>query len=195
MAWIDEQPDSLLKSWLERTHAPMLATLPSGEILWVNASFEQLLGYTAPELVGRITWKQLTDDTDDLEADVALSQQTINGDRENYLLQKPYRTKHGPQKRVVIDVLRYPSHGEFECFLVTALPTDRGIEFAMGQLADLRELCLEIAANSQRGVTFESVAKVYEEHPVIVTIVGLVIGTLLFGDRVLEIFNAIARGG
>lgn len=189
MAWLKEQKQGVLEEWLRHTKAPMLATLPSGEILWVNAAFEDLLNWTSVELVGKMTWKELTDNKEELKADIELAAECIAGTRHNYQLQKPYRTKNGPQKRVVIDVVRYPQTGEFEFFLVTVFPVDRGVEFAMAQLAEIRTMLVQLIGQQPSGLTFGKVTEFSKDRPLIAAAIATLLGVLLFGERVFEILK------
>lgn len=165
----------------------MLATLPSGEILWCNEAFENLLGWTNVELVGRLTWKDLTSDQEELSYDLALVQETVDGTRTDYQLQKEYRTKNGSPKRVVIDVLRYPTSGEFDCFLVAVCPVDHGVQFALNQLNEIRSLIIVLMDSQPTGLTFDKAIAFSKEHPVLASILGIIFSTLLFGERVVEI--------
>ena len=193
MTWIEKQSESLLRSWLQQTKAPVLATLPNGDILWCNHAFECLLGYNNVELVGRKTWMDLTASSEELPVDVELMNEAIKGIREDYQLQKPYRTKSGKTVDVLIDVIRYPVNGEFECFLVTVFPLEDGLQFAMGQLSQIRALIIEIMAKQPQGLTMNKIHEFAKEHPFIAAILGLVLATLLFGERVLEVIDAVRR--
>ena len=187
MTWLKAQEKGVLEDWIRHTKAPMLATLPDGEILWVNSAFEDLLGWTSVELVGKLTWTELTDDKEELQADLDLVEEVIAGVRHNYQLQKPYRTKNGAPKRVVIDVVRYPQVGEFGFFLVTVFPVDRGVEFAMGQLSEIRTMLLTLISQEPTGLTFAKVSAFSKERPIVAAIVAITLAVLLFGERVYEI--------
>lgn len=197
MTWLTKQPDTLLTEWLRHTKAPMLSTLPDGTILWCNDAFETLVGWTSVEMVGKLSWKDLTQDSDELAADIELAKETVAGRRTDYQLQKPYATKNGPPQRVVIDVVRYPQVGEFECFLVSVFPVDRGVEFAMGQLTEIRAMLLEMMAQRPTGLTFEKLVDFHKDRPVIAWTITLTLAALLFGNRVIEIVSlafSLVRG-
>jgi PAS domain S-box-containing protein len=187
MGWIQKQPETLLVEWIRRTKSPMLATLPCGEILWCNRAFEDLLGYSSVELIGKKTWRELTADQADLQSDIELVNETVKGDRVDYQLQKPYMAKSGKAKECLIDVIRYPVVGDFECFLVTVFPLDDGLQYAMGQLAQIRTLIIELMERQPSGLTFEKVRTLSKEHPVGFYVVAILLATLLFGERVVEI--------
>lgn len=199
MNWLSKQNNNTLKSWLTNTQAPMLATLPDGTILWANHAFESLLGYSAPELIGddksgSMTWMQLTEDAKDLAADLTLSDEAHSGQRSGYYMQKRYRAKDGSLKRVVIDVLRHPPYGEFECFLVTNIPVDRGIEFAMAELAIIRQLMTAVVETSGQpgGVRFVDIKSFYKESPLLAWFVTILFSGLLFGNRAIEIYQLLS---
>ena len=187
MSWIENQSTSILIDWIRRTKSPMLATMPDGEILWVNRAFEELLGYSSVELVGKRTWKDLTADQMDLKSDLALVEETVSGVRIDYQLQKPYMTKSGKAKECLIDVSRYPSSGDFECFLVTCFPLDDGLQYAMGQLAQIRTLIIELMERQPTGLTIDKIRVISKENPISFYVVLTILGTLLFGERVVEI--------
>lgn len=193
MTWLNKQSSGLLQTWLGRTDAAMLASKPCGEILWCNRSFERLLGYTAVELIGKITWKDLTDDDEELHADEQLVTEMIAGERNSYQLHKQYQRKNSPTIPVVIDVLRYPQHGDFECFLVTVFPIDRSVDFTLGQLEEFRSLLLEIIKHQPHGLTFAKVHSWAFRHPYVATVIGILLSVFLFGDRVLEIIARIVE--
>jgi PAS domain S-box-containing protein len=193
VTWLKAQGQGVLEDWIRHTKAPMLATMPDGKILWVNSSFEDLLGWTSVELIGKLTWMELTDDKEELQADIDLVAEIVAGDRNNYQLQKPYKKKNGAPVRVVIDVVRYPQNGEFECFLVTVFPVDRGVEFAMGQLSEIRKMLLTLISQEPTGLTFAKVSTFSKERPIVAAIVATLLGVLLFGERVYEIVKLFLK--
>ena len=194
MSWINSKPEGLMRYWLVNTKTPMIASLPNGDILWVNRSFEGLVGYASAEVVGKLSWKDLTQDKDDLAADVAMMEELSKGERESYQLQKEYITKHSKPVKVVIDVLRYPPGKEdLECFLVSAIPVEEGLQFAMGELSAIREILVGLAAVSATpnkiSIGFDDIQNWYKNNPILSTTITLIICTLLFGERVLEIMQ------
>jgi PAS domain S-box-containing protein len=197
MSWINNKPEGLLRYWLTNTKAPMIASMPDGTILWVNRSFERMIGYVSAEIVGKLSWKDLTQDKDDLAADIAMMEELATGERTQYQLQKEYLTKHDKPVKVVIDVMRYPNGTEqLECFLVTAIPIDEGLQFAMGELSAIREILLGLSAvmstpqQNKLVIGFDDIQSWYKNNPLISTALTIVIATLLFGERVIEIIQA-----
>lgn len=170
----------------------MLASLPTGEILWVNEAFEELVGYSSIELQ-HIKWIDLTDDKKELAADLALVDETLKGSRTRYMLRKEYRTKDGPPVKCIIDVIRYPVSNEFECFLVFVMPITHGYQFAVDKLSEIHEIIVElIKAQRQPAeikIGFSDISKAAKEHPVLASIILTLLGVLLFGERVLEVLR------
>lgn len=167
----------------------MVGAMPDGEFLWCNEAFEDLLGWSSVELIGRMSWKDITASSEDLTYDEELVAEAVAGDRIDYQLQKQYRTKSGTSKSVVIDVLRYPQSGEFECFLVAMCPLDHGVQFALVQLTDIRKLIVAMIEHQPNGITLDKAVAFAKEHPVVASIIGTVLSVLLFGERVLEIMK------
>jgi len=77
---------------------------------------------------------------------------------------------------------------------VAVIPVDVGVEFALGQLAEIRKLLIEIMNREVSGLTFDKAVLFAKENPLIATIIGSVLSVLLFGERVLEIIKLV-RGG
>ena len=185
--WLVKQKSDVLTSLLRRTKTPMLATMPDGEILWCNEAFENFSGYTAPELVGKKTWIELTNQDEDLEYDLELVESVRVGVRTDYQLQKTYVTKQGYHRQCIIDVIRYPIQGELECFLVVASPLDLGVEFAVTQIGEIRTLILEMMQHKRTGLTFEKAMEWSERHPYVSTFLLVLFLSLILGDRVIEL--------
>ena len=71
----------------------MAIVSPEGRWLRVNRRLSQLLGYEAEEL-SRLTFQQVTH-PDDLESDLELVRDLLEGRRDNYLLEKRYLRRDG----------------------------------------------------------------------------------------------------
>ncbi len=195
MDWLEQQDDTLLRNWLRRTKTPMIAIMPGGEILWCNSSFEDLLGYTNVELIGKMTWRDITKGGTDLAADIALSTDIETGIRTEYQLNKFYTAKNGQAIRVVIDVLRYPRDGEFKCCLVSVIPTDKGVEFALGQLSEIHALMLEMLGTQAKGDRIDAFFRFVNEKPYVGYPIILFFAVLLFGSRVVELVRDVLPDG
>lgn len=194
MSWLDSQDDALLKAWLRNTKSPMMATLPDGEILWVNQSYESMLGFTSYELVGERTWKDLTYNKDDLSADEKLALDVVRGDRIDYQVEKEFKTKSGPPKRVVLNVLRYPLQGDFKCFLTSVMPMDSCYEHMVGEITSIKGTLLSIMEHQTQltgGVKFSDIKSFVVGNKVISVFLGLLLLYLLFGDKVMDVYDRI----
>ena len=130
--WLAEADTELLRDWIAHSDQPLLVSLPPGpdyaaRIVWCNKAFERFIKYSHIELVGHdgqpgISWTKLSVDDLDLEADVVLAQELLQGDITEYSIEKSYRPKNSLPEKVKVHVLRYPRYGEFRCFLVTVTP-------------------------------------------------------------------------
>lgn len=191
MTWLRTLGQEELDHWLRRTDVPLLASLPEGQILWCNRAFEVLTGYTVSEL-HNMTWRDLTDDADDLTADIEMAYQVQRGERESYQLQKRYRTKHGPSKRVMIHVLRNPYSGAFKCYFVSVIPLDAGYETALNEIQQVRGMMLELMAKlSEDKTLWTKYMEHWKKYPIPVTIATIVTLVFLLGDRLLEIIKDV----
>lgn len=174
----------------------MLATLPDGGILWCNASFEELLGYTSYELVGKMSWADLTTDKDELEADLVAVQEVVSGSRKDYQLQKAYRKKSGIPCDVIIHVLRHPQEldREFHCFLVSCAPLDMGERHALEVINDTRTKLYELEHYLTSQSTFwRATLEWGKENPWKAGIVGSIFAGFLFGDRFLDVLQRVVQ--
>lgn len=199
--WLNERPPEMLREWLRGTSAPMLVTVLEGDgrILWCNQSFEQLLQYTSVEYYrdhNPITWKQLTIDRGDLEADTMMAQEVIDGTRLEYQLAKQYKRKDGTPCNVQIHVMRYPLQGGFECFLVTVYPLDQGSGFALLELQQIRGDLIALMERMPKPgedtpTQSDRLFNWINDNPKRGTIAVVFVAFLLFGDRVLEVVAAI----
>ena len=79
-----------------------------GVPITTNPAFEKMLGYTGAELT-RLNFAQFTH-PDDIEKDVALYHEMLDGKRESYQLEKRYRRKDGSDvwARLIVSAVRDP---------------------------------------------------------------------------------------
>ncbi len=186
--WIDEQKCESLKTWLESTASPMLASTSDSRVLWCNGAFESLIGYTLPEFIREdnpVDWRSLTIDRGDLAADLQLAQSVQEGHRVEYMLTKQYRAKDGEAKDVIIHVLRCPLVGEFECFLVTVHPIEASNRFLHKEILDgLRGLKEQIA--QEKPGELSRFLDWSERHPRKALCIVMIVGAFLLGDRFID---------
>jgi PAS domain S-box-containing protein len=197
--WIEQQQPEALRRWIRDTSVPVLASLPAGEILWVNQAFEKLLGYTLPEL-NNLSWKDITANGNDIKTDVELARQTVDGEREEYQFQKEYIHKDRSLKTVRIHVLRHPEAGEFQNFLVTVIPLDGYDQANMDRMIEMERQLSALVESDTRNVKvmsaiaeainreswmqqkFDQVIEWSSENPVKALAVALVLGFMFFGE-------------
>lgn len=190
-SWIQTQNESLRK-WLTETTCPMAVTLADGGFLWVNPAFERLLEFTLPELLppNGVKWNDLTVKSSELAFDQALVEELLEENRQNYLLQKTYRKKSGETVDVIIQVIRYPSNGSLECFLVTVMPVEKANEYMASRIRIIERLLTEFIKEDRKSPmqkTFEWA----QENKVPAAVIGIFIAFILFGPRVLDFAKEI----
>lgn len=191
MSWLEHIKPEGLRDWIRYTYVPMLASLPDGTILWANPSCERLTGYTLPELE-KLSWRDLTIDIDDREADIEMALATEAGERKQYQIRKQYKHKTGMDPQVLIDVLRHPQNGEFKCFFVSIIPLDEGYDQALKEVKKLR-LIMEVFLRNEQSKpgTLDKLSVWAEKHPKMAFFTGIVTFIFLFGDRALEIIKSV----
>lgn len=192
--WLTEQSEAL-RRWLTSTHCPMLASLEDGTIVWANTAFEELLNYTVVELTGHgsihgVSWKDLTVNSDDLNADLALIESLKEGHRNEYRLQKSYRKKNGEPVPVLIQVLRWPPAGDVEVYLVTILPLNISTSYLLSEFQSMNKLLVQVLQTNQCSFT-DRFVKWAAKNKFAATVLILFVTTFLFGDRVMEIAGQI----
>lgn len=202
MSWLESKNSALLKQWLESTSCPMISSTFDGKILWCNSAFEKLLGYTFAEVTsGDVNWRELTIDNKDLDADVQMAEQLVEGRRQMYEVQKAYRRKDGQPCKVSVHVMRFPSGDEeFECFLATINPLDGGYEYVLENVDDMRKQMIELFAHIKNpppslGHQALEWAKInpWKAGVVVCVIMGMLFGENFTGvlETVIQIFRGI----
>jgi diguanylate cyclase (GGDEF)-like protein/PAS domain S-box-containing protein len=88
-----DEPDALFRLAMEHSAIGMTLVAPDGSFLTVNPALCRILGRDESELKIS-TWQQLTH-PDDLDADVALVEQVLTGERDDYRLRKRFLRADG----------------------------------------------------------------------------------------------------
>lgn len=192
MSWIENLEPGELRHWIRCTSTPMMASMPDGKILWCNPACEAMTGYTVNELT-RADWRSLTDGPDDLIADLELAREVESGTRTEYRINKAYRTKYGPSKRVIIHVLRNPLEGPFKFCLVSIYPLDGGFEMALDELKKQQVSIIKLLSAGGRPAWLNQYFEAFKTHPMQTIAVTVSILAFIFGNRVLEIVAAVQK--
>lgn len=202
MTWLTQQKREALEAWLSHTSIPMLVTLEEGEILWCNSAFELLLDYTEYELVGKISWKDLTHGPSDLETDEVMRSKILGGERHSYEMQKYYRKKDGSLVKVLIHVLGYPVYGDKEFFLVTVIPFDKINQFALIQLNEIHQVLMMVLEAisipkpsfwSKTKEVIDYVTNLGSKYPYTSAIICFVVCYLLLGEKFVNMIQAFQQ--
>ena len=128
-----EVPPAWWQAACERVRHPLACVRPDNRFMWVNSSYERLVGYSLSEL-RTMTWMQITA-MEDVGGDLASVESVIRDDATNYTLTKHYRHRSGDMVLVELTVWRFPEgFGEMSCFIVDAAPEAA----SRNQLAELR---------------------------------------------------------
>jgi len=141
MAWLNKQDKEILELLVRETEIPIMFSGSDGKIYWANQAFEEFIGYALWELTtgtnGKgITWDKLSVSGESLEADHEMVKQCLDGDRYKYTLKKQYIPKNSQPVWAEINVIRYPSVGTFQCFIVVVNPLKNGTQTAFALSMD-----------------------------------------------------------
>lgn len=200
--WIDECVPEILRTWITETACPMLVTMPDGKICWANNAFEDLVEYNLEEIeYKQIGWDDLTVDHSDVAIDLDMSKKIERGEKTEYSLFKSYKSKNNKLIPVIVHVLRYPQRGPFEFCLVSITPTNNQINSVSEQIESIRSDMIKLveavssySENSEERSLLYKYIRVYEKSPIPVLLITLIIGSLLFGDRVTELYKSFSNG-
>lgn len=170
---------------------PMFVVGGNKEILWVNQSFELVLGYTAEELLN-LHIEALTHDAEEWDMDTKMMATLVKGYRLEYHVRKQLRKKSGEPVTALIHVLRWPPYGDVECFLITAIPVSHAADFVVGEVTSLRVMLAEFIHNKTSS-TSDKLLNWAKDHPIWASIMAFVLGYLLLGDRIVEVAEHAKR--
>lgn len=187
MSWITRQERIVLEKWLSQSTVGHLSTKSDGSILWVNAAFENIVGYASSELKD-LNWKSLTVGDSDLEHDEEMVSAVMSGYRDSYQMRKSYRHKTGVPVPCQITVLRHPL--ENDTFLVSVIPEYGAYSVMIQEVEYIKVLLVKLAS---RPTGAEQVFDYCKEHPKTAGVVVVVFGALLFGDPFLELVSGVIK--
>jgi hypothetical protein len=122
-----------------RQGLPFLRSGGAGEIFSVNASFEELLGYSEYELK-RKGWKAISVQNEDFDADMAITAELVTGKRQSMTVIKSYVSKLGVPIPGQLLAIRYPQGTEpMQCALCFFVPLANGSKAALSLVVDYIE--------------------------------------------------------
>lgn len=139
-------PESWWRAACERIHVPLACIAANNRFVWVNSSYERLVGYSLAELRHR-TWAAITVD-EDVGADQRNVEAVLNGSDLSYTMEKSYRHKRGHVIPVTLTVWRHQSRPPDVVFMIAqAMPE----QVSPADLRSIREsLTAEFTAIRQR---------------------------------------------
>lgn len=151
---IFDAPTELWRAMCEKADHPLALVNTRNEFLWVNASYELLVGYSVAELVGK-TWMSITVQND-IGGDLASVEAILQGKAELYRMSKSYRHKRGFDVQVELKVRRFPETllEPIACFIVEAPParaTRPELDELEQQVSLLQRKFVEMADSVKRG--------------------------------------------
>lgn len=192
--WIKQQIDPL-RHWIENSKCPMLASMPSGEIVYANRAFADYVGYSQVELVGDggKSWKELTVDSLDIAADEKNVAEVLRGATSDFTMIKSYRHKVGTPKRSHMHVIRWPPAGEFEVFLVTVIPLDGSWEYALSEIESVKSLIISYISDASQHTSWSMFWRWARHNPAVAYPLIGGLSSLIVGDRVIELIAAIRQ--
>lgn len=201
---------------------PCSITTSDGKFLWANRAWCNMLGYSYQELLGVVRWDQITSNKEDLETDLLMLQQLIDGKEISYEIIKYYITKGQERVHVRVTITRIPYSGQIDWFFVEAEvlgdEEKEALDYASAQISKLadtfttshteivdridkliiqQERVINLWEKSQwfSQICYSGVTAMMsyaEKNPVYATITVIVIATLMFGSPVVETIREVA---
>ena len=200
MSWIEDCDPTAFRHLLQNTSTPVVVWTPDGKILWCNATFERITGYSRPELTNSAhsSMMDITDDRDDATADISLARELQTGVRADYMMQKSFRRKNSTPIRVIAHSIRYPASSnppkeDFNCILTTIATLEFGYDYAVTEVKEVRKLLLDLITklSQPQPTMMNRYVAWYAKSPVICIGVTLFVATLILGNRVIEVVLAV----
>jgi len=211
MTWLKSKDCEMLRLWARKNRVPMLASGQDGKIHWANEAFEELIGYSEYELTiganGKgIKWTEISVNDQNLEADVRMTQDLIDGKRDDYSVRKQYQPKNAKPVWVEVHVMRWPTGGDVDCFLVTVIPLkDASQDAAEMATETLRETRAEIAALkalvaqaitkkiTDTEIMAGAIARTINKYPRAAGLVCIVMLVMVLGAQLVQAVEATKR--
>jgi hypothetical protein len=123
------------------------------------------------------------------------------GEKTEYSLFKSYKSKNDKIVPVLIHVLRYPQAGTFEFCLVSITPTNNQISSMSEQIESIRSDMIKLVEavsaysdKTQEESVLDRYVKAFDKRPIPTILATLLICSLLFGDRAVELYKSITKG-
>lgn len=169
----DKNPEWYLHA-LHHIHHPVSLINTEQKFVWVNRSFEHLVGYSEAELLGK-TWMDITE-MSDVGGDLASVTSIINEERQSYTTAKRYKHKSGELVPVAITVWRFPLSGDLTGFSVEAVPENNMLKLEQihkTHLLEIQALKLRLDNLERLHKGLDIAAKLlYKWIPIGVSIIG-----------------------
>lgn len=190
----DKIPDAWWQLAIEKVPTAICCVSVDGEFLWANLSWLKMLGYGLRELQ-ELKWPDITI-TSDIGADQASMDAVLNGEIEEYWINKTYVKRDGSLLPISLYVHRYPLTNDVECFIVAAMPNQSKITHDMHLLEEehhqLKEafhrFVREAKAESEKSVSVTLYEEMCEHKVAIVWIISAVsflVGGILTAIKLL----------
>lgn len=210
MSWLVSKDCEMLRAWVRKNRVSMLAAGQDGRIYWANEAFETLLGYSEYELTqGRngagIKWTDISVNDSSLLADQKMVDELVAGRRDDFSVRKQYLPKNDKPIWVEIHVMRWPTGGEVDCFLVTVQHLKDGsqaaAEIAMKafddltlELQSLKSIVVQsLAKLTDAEIMAGAIARTINRYPRASGIVCTVILVMLLGSQLVQAVEATKR--
>lgn len=201
--WLLNQPIEVLREALRYSSVPTLFSGPNGEIYWVNEAFSDLLEYTSFELFKK-GWIDISVKGDDLEADFAMTQEVVNGNRASFKLTKSFVSKSGNPIAGELSAVRFPhdSKGATHFFICTFVPLLNSNKAALNlmtsyiekhckMMESLTNKIDKIVTQDEDEVFIVNTVKAMKRHPKVAAGILIIMASLLGLNQVVELAKNI----
>lgn len=167
MPWLREIDRAVIEEFISHSSAPMLASLPTGEILWSNKAFQELVRYNSHQLnksenENAKHWDQISLPGDDLDEDIEQAKKLVDGEVLEYYTRKSYVQNGGVAIPCELYLRRYPQFGEFQCVLVTVTPIVNGNKFLLAEFQKHQDTSNLVLRETQ--ITVKELIRIIKEE-------------------------------